>query len=236
MKKYFQLMRIHHYIKNVLIILPLFFSKNLLNLKMWKKTMTGGAAFCLAASVIYIINDLWDVEKDKNHPTKCHRPIASGSILPRRACFLAFFLALGSIIGTRLASDSYKTWFFLFLYIILNLGYSCLHWKDIPIIDIGILMMGFLLRILFGASLTGIEVSHWLYLTMISASFWMGLGKRRNECQKNADSSRKVLQFYTFDFLDKNMNTCLALTIVFYSLWSVDSSVKAWAGTDVNGR
>ena len=89
--------------------------------------------------------------------------------------------------------------------------------------DIAILVSGFLLRVLYGSEIMGIEISNWLYLTVISMSFYLGLGKRRNELVKSTEgTTRKVLQFYNHSFLDKNMYMCLALTITFYSLWSVD--------------
>ena len=85
-------------------------------------------------------------------------------------------------------------------------------------------MSGFLIRVLYGSAVTAIEVSNWLYLTVISMSFYLGLGKRRNELDTQGSKSRKVLKFYNHDFLDKNMYMCLGLTIVFYSLWCVDST------------
>ena len=85
-------------------------------------------------------------------------------------------------------------------------------------------MSGFLIRVLYGSAVTAIEVSNWLYLTVISMSFYLGLGKRRNELDAQGSKSRKVLKFYNHDFLDKNMYMCLGLTIVFYSLWCVDST------------
>ena len=95
--------------------------------------------------------------------------------------------------------------------------------KDVPLLDVTILASGFLLRVLFGAVLTGTEVSEWLYLTVLSGAFYFSLGKRRNELQKKKDGdTRKVLKYYTRDFLDKNMYMCLALLNTFYALWCKD--------------
>lgn len=110
------------------------------------------------------------------------------------------------------------------LYFVLNLIYS-FGAKNIPILDIVILVSGFFIRVLFGATLLNISVSNWLYLTVIAVSFYLGLGKRRNEIIKSGVKSRKVLEYYNKDFLDKNMYMCLAMTIVFYSLWTTDSAV-----------
>ena len=104
----------------------------------------------------------------------------------------------------------------------LNLLYS-FGLKNVPVADIAILVSGFLLRVLYGSSITGIEISKWLYLTVIAMSFYLGLGKRRNELEKHGgESTRKVLEAYNKNFLDKNMYMCLSLAIVFYSLWCTD--------------
>ena len=96
--------------------------------------------------------------------------------------------------------------------------------KNIPILDIIILVSGFVIRVIYGSVVGDIELSNWLYLTVMSASFFMGFGKRRNEILKNGDNSRVVLKYYTKDFLDKFLYVFLVLTIVFYSLWSIDST------------
>ena len=108
------------------------------------------------------------------------------------------------------------------MYYLLNIGYS-FGLKNIPIVDIVILVSGFVIRVLYGASITSIEISNWLYLAVMSGSFFMGFGKRRNEIMKQGNNSRKVLMYYTKEYLDKFMYVCLILSIMFYSLWSIDS-------------
>lgn len=90
-----------------------------------------------------------------------------------------------------------------------------------PIIDIVILAAGFVIRIFYGGMITGVSISKWLYLVITSGSLYMGLGKRRNEMKKQTDT-RDVLKYYNVDFLDKNMYVCVALTIVFYALWTYE--------------
>jgi 4-hydroxybenzoate polyprenyltransferase len=105
--------------------------------------------------------------------------------------------------------------------------------KNVPLVDVCILVAGFLIRIIYGALITEIEVSNWLYLTVISISFYFALGKRRNELKKMGDGdTRKVLQFYPESFLDKNMYMCLALANVFYALWSMDAGTVASYGSN----
>lgn len=224
MKNYLKLMRVHHYLKNVLIFLPLVFSQNLFDLTLLKKTILGFFAFSILSSIVYIINDIQDVEKDRKHPTKCKRPIASGAVSVKEAYILAVVIAvIGITLNYFACGVNLLGWGFVLLYVGLNFAYS-MGLKNLPIIDITILVSGFLIRVLYGSAVTAIEVSNWLYLTVISMSFYLGLGKRRNELDAQGSKSRKVLKFYNHDFLDKNMYMCLGLTIVFYSLWCVDST------------
>lgn len=215
-------MRIHHYLKNGLIFSPLLFSGLLFNVSLIKTTILGFIAFSLIASVVYIINDINDVELDKLHPTKSKRPLASGEISINSARFVAISLIfIAFIINTFISGNSPMSWVILILYLILNVAYSK-GLKNYPIVDVAILVSGFVLRVIYGSAITNIEISSWLYLTVISMSFYLGLGKRRNELLKQKDLSRKVLKYYNHNFLDKNMYMCLALTIVFYALWTVD--------------
>lgn len=222
MKKYLKLIRVHHYIKNFLIFAPLIFSVNLFEGSLLLPSVLGFFAFSLISSVVYIINDIRDAEKDRLHPTKCKRPIASGEITIPAAITVAAVLFAASLIINRFASSSLTGVCYLILYLGLNVAYS-LWLKDKPIIDIAILASGFLIRVLYGSAVTGIEVSNWLYLTVISAAFYFSLGKRRNEVAKfGSNSTRKVLKYYSKNFLDKNMYVFLALINTFYALWTMD--------------
>lgn len=228
MKHYIKLMRPHHYIKNILIFAALACSGQLFDLEKLIHGCLGFAAFCLVSSVVYIINDIRDVEKDRNHPTKCHRPIAAGTVPVRNAWGLAAVLVVTAAVCNFLVFQPVAT-ALLVLYLALNLAYS-FGLKNIPIVDITILVSGFLIRVLYGAMVTEIVISNWLYMTVIALSFYLSLGKRRNELKQHGGSqTRKVLKAYPIDFLDKSMNMCLTLAIVFYSLWSMaDSTIAAY--------
>lgn len=113
----------------------------------------------------------------------------------------------------------------LSMYLVLNLGYS-FGLKNIPIIDIVILALGFLLRVLFGAEIEGLYVTNWIYLTVLSGAFYLGLGKRRNELLLFGEIGRKALSKYKVGFLDKNMYMCQGITIVFYALSCMDTETK----------
>lgn len=232
MKKYLKLMRIHHYMKNGLIFTPLIFSGSLFNKHLLVNSLLGFLAFSLIASAIYIINDIQDVEQDRLHPTKCKRPLAANEISLTNAKVLAVVLIVVAIgINYFIAGNAIVAWVSLILYLVLNLAYSN-GLKNLPIIDVAILVSGFVFRVLYGAGITEIEISNWLYLTVIAMSFYLGLGKRRNELIKQKNVSRKVLKYYNQGFLDKNMYMSLALTIAFYSLWTVDPVTIARLSND----
>ena len=221
MKAYIRLLRPKHCIKNILVLLPLVFSGRLFEPRLLAKGVCAFAAFSALASLVYIINDIRDAERDRRHPTKCRRPIASGAVpVPHAA---AEAVGMGMLLAALAlwGRFSWESWLCLGVYFVLNLGYS-LGLKNVPILDIAILVSGFLLRVLLGSAATGIATSGWLYLTVTSVAFYMGLSKRRGELRTSSASTRRVLRYYNDAFLSQNMQMCLTLAVVFYSLWSVD--------------
>lgn len=223
MKEYIKLMRPKHYIKNLLIFIPLIFSSNLFNLSILKNNILGFVCFSLLASIVYIINDINDCESDKKHPIKKNRPISAGKVSKTQAVILAIFLILIIVSIYLLGRINIISSILLVLYLLLNILYS-LGLKNIPILDVLILVSGFVIRVIYGSLITNVITSNWLYLTIISFSFYLGFGKRRNEILKNKSNSRKVLMYYNKDFLDKVMYMFLGLFIAFYSLWSISVS------------
>ncbi len=220
MKKYLKLIRAKHWIKNLLIFLPLIFSQNI-NSRNILLTILGFISFSFASSTIYIINDIKDKEKDQNHPTKKNRPIAAGTISVPNALILAILLLILTIaILIYLSAFNKFISIYIITYILINIMYS-FGLKNIPLLDVFILALGFLIRVLYGGALINVEVSTWLFLTVLSISFYLGLGKRRNElmAQKNPENiTRNVLKYYNKEFLDKNMYMCLSMTIIFGSI------------------
>ena len=219
-KEYIKLIRVKHYFKNVLIFLPLIFSGNIFNIEKLIISIIGFIAFSFVASVVYIINDIRDIENDRKHPIKRKRPLPAGTVSQKEAIILAIvMLLIAYLLNTIIfvtcnmtIQNLVMSMILLSLYILLNIAYS-FGLKNKPV--------------------TNIEVSNWLYLTVISGSFYMGLGKRRNEIKKQGDKSREVLKRYSKEFLDKNMYVCLTLSIVFYALWCVDSATIQRMGTNL---
>ena len=231
MKVYLKLLRVKHYIKNLLIFLPLIFNGNFFNMKLLKITFISFLSFCFMASAIYIFNDLLDYEKDKVHPKKKLRPIASDKISKNKAVIiLVMLLILAIILQYSIYLFNFVTLktcllsiTILLVYLIINIFYSIIG-KHLPIVDVILLSIGFILRILFGGVVSSIEISSWLYLTIISFSLYLVLGKRKGELEKNKDFSRKVLKYYNVSYLEKFMNIFLSLTLVFYSLWCTSNT------------
>lgn len=231
-KSWMKLIRIKHWVKNVIVFFPLFFGKAL-DITTILRGVSAFIAFSFLASSIYIVNDIVDVEKDKRHPIKCKRPIAVGVISVRQGMAGHFILL---ILGCCIFIFMGRTVYFLpalLLYIgyyIINLFYT-LKGKNIPLMDIVILASGFLIRLFFGSMVTGIIVSEWLYLVIMAGAFYLGLSKRRNELIRqmgieDGQESREVLKYYNYQFLDKNMYLCLTLAILFYSLWCTECGEK----------
>ncbi len=231
MKYYLKLMRVHHYIKNLLVFVALACSAQLFNTDKLFSCLRAFLTFCLTSSVIYIVNDIRDKEKDSRHPTKCKRPIAAGTVSIQKAWGLASVLLLIAVICNSTIFHLKSTFLILF-YLAINLAYS-FGLKNIPIVDITILVLGFLIRILYGAVITEITISNWLYLTVIAFSFYFALGKRRNELKQIGNGETgKVLEVYPINFLDKNMGMCLTLANAFYSLWSMDEKTRSFYNND----
>lgn len=214
-------MRPKQWPKNVFIFAALVFDRQFLILDPLLRTITGFVLFSLAASTVYIFNDIADIEQDRLHPKKKNRPIASGLISPNTA------LVAGLVIGVTVivASFALNTVFGAITlgYVLLNLAYS-LRLKHIPIIDVLIIASGFVLRVGAGVSLIVVErFSPWLYVCTTLLALFIGFGKRRAEMTllaESANSHRKVLEGYTLGLLDQLIVIVSATTIMAYSLYT----------------
>lgn len=221
MKKYVKLLRVKHWIKNALIFLPLIGAYDFSTESIVRVSLAF-LAFSFMASFVYIMNDIVDVKKDKLHPRKKYRPIASGEISLTRATFISIFMIILSFVFNCLATGSVlnSALGILLLYLVNNICYS-FGMKNIPIVDVSLLTAGFILRVYYGAFVVGTPVSSWLFLTVLSASLYMGFGKRRKEFN-NSEEVRPVLKYYNKRFIENFMNITLTLVIVFYSFWTME--------------
>lgn len=221
-----RLLRPRHWLKNLLVFVPLVFSGRITQTPLLASALAAFVSFSLGASFVYVVNDLMDVQSDRNHPIKSKRPIASGEVSPFTARVIAGLLLVASM-GICITMTHIPGLVVLSSYLAVNIAYS-IKLKTIPILDVVVLASGFLLRVVYGAIACGVEVSGWLYLTVLTGSFYLGLGKRRGEIDSVGMESRTVLSGYTREFLDKNMYVFLGLTIAFYALWARESGARLW--------
>lgn len=187
------------------------------------------AFFCFAftASTVYIVNDIMDVEKDRLHPEKSKRPIASGALSIRIAVLSGIFLLIFSLSTAYYITPVFSG--MLLLYLIINLFYSV--WlKHVVIIDVMIIALGFVLRGLSGAVVVGVGISSWFILCTMLLALFLALSKRRHECKLlngDKEKQRKVLEHYSINFLDQLISIVTSATIMTYSLYTANSGPNA---------
>lgn len=214
-------MRLHQWIKNTFVLIPLVFDRQLFSIEPLTRTIIGFFLFCFVSSSVYLINDIMDVEADRKHPKKKSRPIASGSLPIPIAIIAAIILVSISVIGGYFLSRAFLL--ILLIYFLINLAYS-LKLKHIPLLDVLIIAAGFVLRVAAGVSIIQVErFSPWLYVVTTVLALFFGLGKRRGELatiQQNNNEQRKVLDGYTIPLLDQLITIISATTIISYSLYT----------------
>lgn len=238
-------MRPRQWSKNAILFLPLLFTLRQYWLpftpEMWRFfALTIGAFFvyCLLSGVVYIVNDLVDVERDRAHPTKRLRPIASGQLNRRTASF-AVFIILVLVLAGSVALDLLSQTFsypsgspvlpvaFPFTlvgvaYLLLQIAYS-LYLKRLVILDVFGIAAGFLLRAVAGAVVIQVPISAWLYVVTILGALFIGFSKRRNELlllESSAPNHRAILKEYTPELLDEMISVTTASTVIAYSLYT----------------
>ena len=216
-------MRPKHWIKNILILLPAIFGMKIGTADMLLKLIWGGVMFSLIASGIYIINDVHDSEKDALHPIKCKRPIAAGVLGKEKAMTGAIILLVIGFCGSIIPNRDHWLSITLILstYIVSNLAYSIFGAKKIPVLDIVIVSLGYVLRIFLGGSISSTEISTWLFVTILCISFFMSAQKRLKEMERGTDH-RDVLQDYSTYYLRAAGIVTLCAGIVFFILWAMD--------------
>ena len=224
LKAYIKQMRIKGWLKNVFVFAPIVFSLELFE---WRKTLSVvllALAFCLVSSAIYVLNDICDAPKDRLHEVKKHRPIASGLItIPSAWIMFSILIVTGLVL---FAYVNLKSLIFAVIYIIINVLYS-IWLKHKVIIDCFCIAAGFVIRVLVGGTVVSQGVSEWMFLTIISLSLFMAFGKRKGELANYGNgATREALGGYDMAFLNGSVFLCAALTLVFYSLWSISQNTR----------
>ncbi|MDR0825299.1 MAG: decaprenyl-phosphate phosphoribosyltransferase [Prevotella sp.] len=233
-KNQLRLMRIHQWVKNLFIFLPLFFAFKMDQIPSLVADVWAFIGFCFVASAIYIINDWNDVETDRLHPEKKNRPLASGAVGKTEALFLtAGLLVIGIAIYTFLLNQS--ALMLLLSYFILNILYS-LKLKHIPIIDICIVAIGFVIRIFIGGVVTDTPLSRWIVVMTFLLAIFLALGKRRDDVaifDKTGDKVRKNVDGYNLIFVNAALIIVSAVMIVSYILYTVSPEVTERNGNNL---
>lgn len=231
MKKYLELLRVSHWVKNTFVLAPLFFSGQFTDLEKLHFGLLAFLAMCFGASAVYILNDLADAENDKLHPVKQQRPIANKTVAKSTAKLMILLLAIS---GLALAFFlNLNSGLLLCAYIFLNVLYS--FWlKHIPVIDISLIALGFLIRIFLGGQATAIEVSHWLVMITFVLALFLALGKRHDDLlllEKTGTQMRKALDGYNLKFTTQGM-TLLAgtLFLLYYQYLSISPTTRHFQG------
>ena len=222
---YILLMRPHHWIKNLFLFLPLFFAGEVFNIEKLINTTIGFFAFSFIASSIYILNDYMDLEADRLHPEKRNRPLASGAVSKQSAILLfisCFLIGIGIALYIKT-----KFLFVLMIYFVLNLAYS-LGLKNISILDVIILSLGFVLRVKAGGVITYIAISQWLMIMIFLLSIFMAVAKRRDDVLiklKSGGDMRKSIKGYNLEFLNVVLSLLSAIIIVSYIMYTISPEV-----------
>jgi len=225
MKSLIKLIRPHQYIKNIFILLPLFFAGEILNTDKILNAVTAFAAFSLVASAIYIFNDYNDIKDDRRHPKKKHRPLASGLVNKTTALSLMVFLLL---IGFSLmATISINSVIVLTIYVSINILYS-LKLKRIALLDVTIIAIGFVLRLFAGSFACDVSIKVWIVIMTFLLALFLALAKRRDDVlilNKSGNKMRKSIDGYNLDLIDGAMFIMSAVVIVAYLQYTTSREI-----------
>jgi 4-hydroxybenzoate polyprenyltransferase len=218
------LFRPKHWAKNVFVFMPVPFALA------WGATFSAGRfslgllGFCLANSAVYALNDAQDAAQDREHPTKRNRPVAAGCISPgiARLWSVLLFVAANALAYGAAGTVALTI---VLTYGALNLAYS-LGVKNVPLLDVFILSSGFVLRVLFGCALVGVQPSNWLLLCSSALALFLALAKRRADLAQGLGvEQRPSLAGYTLPFLDQAIGISAGMTLIAYALYCRDATV-----------
>jgi 4-hydroxybenzoate polyprenyltransferase len=223
-------MRPRQWIKNLVVFAALVFAKKLFDPALLLRSGIAFLLFCATSGAVYILNDLFDAERDRRHPVKARRPIAARHLGTVPALTAVALLLTGSIMAGFALSPPFGA--VQLIYVVLNVGYS-LWLKDLVIIDVMVIASGFVLRAVGGGLVIDVPISHWLVLCTILLSLFLAFCKRRQELEslEEAHEHRAILKEYSVGFLDQMINVVTPSTLVAYILYVVSPEVEMKLGT-----
>ena len=219
-------MRPHQWVKNLFVLAPLFFSQAYWHVEPLLRGVTAAILFSLMAGTVYLINDIVDRHKDRRHPTKRHRPIASGQLSVRRARRTAWMTGTTAFVGGLLLDPFVGA--ILATYLVMNLAYSKVlkHW---PFVDVAVIAVGFVLRVVAGAFAAAVFLSEWLLVCTFLLACFLALGKRRHEVatseRQQVEKTRRGWEKYGAEQLDAALFVAGCLTVAGYSIYALTASL-----------
>lgn len=224
MKNLIRLIRPHQWVKNLVVLLPVFFGGALLHIESVYAGLVTALCFSFAASSIYCLNDIVDVDDDRRHPVKCHRPMVSGAISIPQGYTLMFLMFFLSMLSTFLLRQSQlETASIILFYWLLNIAY-CLKLKQYAIIDVCVVSFGFVLRILAGGYATSIHLSKWIVLMTFLLMLFLSFAKRRDDVVRMNETGHAPRQNtirYNLTFINQAITITSSVTLVCYIMYTV---------------
>ena len=223
MRGLIKLVRPKQWVKNSFVFAPLIFAGEFLHPDSVYSTLWAVFLYCIAASAVYIVNDLKYIENDRIHKKKKKkRPLASGQVSPQSAIILLILLYIVLISFWTVVPNVI---YVIFIYLALNWAYT-FKLKHEPVIEIFIVAFGFVLRVYAGAMALTVPVSHWMFITTLSISLYLASIKRRQELLQSGSQSRGVLAYYSVTLIDRFAEMSAVTAVVFYSLYVMEVQPK----------
>lgn len=225
MLRFIRLIRYEQWVKNFFIFLPAFFNGILLSKGIFLNLIVSFISFSLVCSSVYILNDYFDIEKDRMHPTKRLRPLAAGEISITQAFIGMIILLIGGM--TLAAFNNIILLWLSMAYFLMNVAYT-LKLKNIAILDVNIIALGFIIRILYGGVTSGVVISKWLWIITYLLTLVLAFGKRRDEITiylKSGQKLRKSIDGYNLEFINASMICIVVVLLVSYIMYTVSSEV-----------
>lgn len=238
MNNILKLIRPHQWLKNVFVLIPMFFGGSLLDPEDIRASLLTFLAYSFVASSVYCFNDINDVEADRRHPVKCKRPLASGAVSMGTAWMLMALMFVLAALMTALLGDRghiLKVGGVLLFYYILNICY-CAKLKQYAIVDVCIVAFGFVLRVLAGGFATDIVLSKWLVLMTFLLTLFLSFAKRRDDVlrmNETGEPPRKNTIRYNLTFINQAITITASVTLVCYIMYTVSPEVVARLGSDL---
>lgn len=236
MTKYARLLRPGQWVKNLFVLLPMFFGKQLFVAEDWLQAALAFVCFCLAASSVYCLNDAVDAPSDRLHPEKKSRPVASGKIPARNAVMMGTLLG---VTGVALSCLIPSGWGVAIIagYWIINIAY-CLRLKQVPLLDVGIISLGFVFRLALGGVACGIWLSPWIVCMTFLLSLMLAFSKRRDDVLKRYSMSagkkptRRSAEGYNLEFLSSALSLIAGATLVCYIIFCLSPDTILRMGSE----